>query len=118
MRKPITVGVVGCGYWGPNLVRNFRSIPNCRLKTMCDANEERLKHLRSLYPDVVGETKFESVLADPEIDAVVVATPVRFHYPMAKACLLAGKHVLIEKPMAASVAECQELVDLARKQGL
>lgn len=118
MRRPIAIGVVGCGYWGPNLVRNFRSIPNCRLKTMCDANEERLKHLRSLYPDVVGETKFDSLLADPEIDAIVVATPVRFHYPMAKACLLAGKHVLIEKPMARSTAECRELIALAREKGL
>ena len=118
MTKSINVGVVGCGYWGPNLIRNFRALPNCRLKTMCDISEDRLKHLKGLYAEVEGTTKFEDLLNDPELDAIAVATAVRFHFPMAKASLLAGKHTFIEKPMAASTAECQELVELAQKKGL
>lgn len=118
MTKQINVGVVGCGYWGPNLIRNFRALPGCRLKTMCDLSEERLKHLRSLYAEVEGITNYDDLLSDREVDAIVVATAVRFHYPMAKAALLAGKHTFIEKPMAASTAQCEELVQIAHKQGL
>lgn len=118
MTKLINVGVVGCGYWGPNLVRNFRSLPDCCLKMMCDVNESRLKHLHSLYPEVECGTKYEEMLARTDIDAVVVATSVRLHFPMAKASLLAGKHTLIEKPMAASTAECEELIAIAQSKGL
>lgn len=118
MKKPINVGVVGLGYWGPNLVRNFRSLPDCTLKVMCDLNGERLAHLKTLYPEVEGEKSFEKLIARSDIDAIVIATAVRFHFPMAKAALLAGKHTLIEKPLAASVAECQELIDIARQKGL
>jgi predicted dehydrogenase len=118
MSKTINVGVVGCGYWGPNLIRNFRALPGCRMKTICDLSEERLKHLKSLYSEVEATTSYESLLNDAEIDAIVVATAVRFHYPLAKAALEAGKHTMIEKPMAASVAECEELIDIAQKKGL
>jgi predicted dehydrogenase len=118
MNEPIVVGVVGCGYWGPNLVRNFKSLPNCNLKAMCDVNDSRLKHMRSLYPDVEGMTNFEHMLNGTGLDAVVVAAPVKHHYPLAKAALLAGKHTLIEKPMASSSAECEELVDIAERNGL
>ncbi len=118
MKKRINVGVVGLGYWGPNLVRNLRSIPDCRVKTVCDLNEERLRHIRSLYPEVEGETDFQRMVNNPEIDAVVIATSVRFHYPMAKASLTAGKHTLIEKPMATSTAECEELIEIAQRKGL
>ncbi len=118
MTQKTTVAVVGCGYWGPNLIRNFRSLPDCRLKVMCDLNQQRLKHLHQIYPEVECSSDFEAVLADPEINAVAIATAVRFHYPMAKASLLAGKHTFIEKPMASSAAECQELIDIAQKQGL
>lgn len=118
MKKPITVAIVGFGYWGPNLVRNFRSLPDCRLKAVCDLSEKRLKHMHSLYPDVAGETDFAKLVADSEIDAVVIATSARLHFPMAKSCLEAGKHVMIEKPMATSVAECEELIQIAKKNGL
>src|SRR5438067_1549465 len=101
----INVGVVGCGYWGPNLIRNFRSLGNCRLKLICDISEDRLRHLRVLYPEVEGETNFQRFLARDGLDAVVIATAVKHHHPMAKAALLAGKHTMIEKPMAASTAE-------------
>lgn len=118
MSKLIAVGVVGCGYWGPNLIRNLRHSEQCQLKLICDASEPRLAHMRKLYPEVASTTNFAELVGTPDLDAVVVATPVRFHYEMAKACLLAGKHTLIEKPMARSTAECQELVDLARQQGV
>lgn len=118
MKKLINVGVVGCGYWGPNLVRNFRLIPECRLKAMCDLSQDRLRHLHSLYPEVEGITDFQQLLSRDDIDAVCVATSARLHFRMAKAVLTAGKHVLIEKPMACSTAECLELIELARKQGL
>ncbi len=118
MTAPVKVGVVGCGYWGPNLVRNFRSLPDCRLEMMCDLSEERLDHLRTLYPEVRGEASFEHMLNGAGLDAVVIATAVQMHYPMARASLLAGKHTFIEKPMARSSRECEELVALARRQGL
>ncbi len=118
MTDQIKVGVVGCGYWGPNLIRNFRSLPDCQLKLMCDVNESRLKHLRSLYPEVKGETDFNHVLNGAGLDAVVIATAVKLHFPMAKASLLAGKHTFVEKPMASSAGECQELIDIARQKGL
>lgn len=117
MTKPIRVGVVGCGYWGPNLVRNFRLLPDCTLKTICDANPNRLKHLKNLYPGLQKETDFQRMLKGG-LDAVVIATSVKFHFSMAKASLLAGKHTFIEKPMASSSTECEELVEIARRKGL
>ena len=118
MSKQINVGVVGCGYWGPNLVRNFRSLSGCNLKMMCDVSDARLNSLKILYPDVAAERNFEHMLNGAGMDAVVVATSVKLHFPMAKAALLAGKHVLIEKPMAASAAQCEELIEIARQKGL
>jgi predicted dehydrogenase len=118
MSKQVRVGVVGCGYWGPNLIRNFRSLPDCKLKLMCDVDQGRLKHLRSLYPEAEGCTEFGHMLNGAGLDAVAIATAVKWHYSMAKASLLAGKHTFIEKPMASSSAECEELVEIAKKKGL
>ena len=118
MTKPIRIGVVGCGYWGPNLIRNFRSLQDCTLKVMCDFNEDRLKHLKTLYPEVKGETDFNNMIQNAGLDAVVIATTLKSHYAMAKASLLAGKHTFIEKPMAASLEQCQELNDIAQRNGL
>src|SRR6188768_1973695 len=118
MKKELNIGVVGCGYWGPNLIRNFRTLADCKMQTICDASVERLKHLKNLYPDVETETNYENLLNDTTLDAIVVATPVRYHFPMAKSALLAGKHTFVEKPLAASVEQCEELVALAKKQGL
>lgn len=116
--KKINVGVVGCGYWGPNLIRNFRSLPDCNLKMMCDLSEARLKHLKGLYPEIETDVDYDALLNGIGVDAVVVATSVKLHYPMAKASLLAGKHTFIEKPMASSSEECEELIEIARKKGL
>jgi len=118
MTKKINVAVAGCGYWGPNLIRNFRSLPGCRLKVMCDLSQQRLQHMHAIYPEVEASTDFEAVLADREIDAVAIATSVRLHYPMAKASLLSGKHTFIEKPMASSAEQCEELIEIAEHQGL
>jgi predicted dehydrogenase len=118
MKKPITVGVIGCGYWGPLLVRNLRSLPDCRLKAVCDLSTERLKHISVLYPEIEGMTRPEQFLNGTNLDAVVIATPVKHHYSLAKASLLAGKHTFIEKPMASSSAECEELIEIADSNGL
>ena len=107
----IKVGVVGCGYWGPNLIRNFRSLPECHLEYMCDVSQDRLKHLSSLYPEVKPEMDFGHLLNGAGLDAIAIATSVKHHYSMAKASLEAGKHTFIEKPMASSLQQCQELVD-------
>ncbi len=111
----LRVGVVGCGYWGPNLVRNFSQIPGSMVPIICDLREERLKHVQSLYPFVKTTTRFEDLLDDGDLDAVCIATPVGSHYPLAKRCLEAGKHVLVEKPLTRSVREAEELVELADK---
>ena len=118
MKRKIAVGVLGYGYWGPLLVRNFKSLPDCQLKVVCDVNTARLKHLGTLYPDV-------EVMSDPQqfinvcgLDAFVIATPVKHHYALAKASLLAGKHTFIEKPMASSSEQCEELIDIAERSGL
>ena len=118
MERTLKVGVVGCGYWGPNLVRNFRQSADCNLKILCDASEQRLSHMRRLYPELATTSKFDDLLNDSELDAIVIATPVRFHYTMAKAALSVGKHVFIEKPIARTEAEAAELVSLAERQGL
>jgi predicted dehydrogenase len=118
MKRPVNIGVVGCGYWGPNLVRNFRSLPDCSMRMICDVSEQRLKHLKSLYPEVEGDTDYDHLLNGAGLDAIVIATAVRHHYSMAKASLVAGKHTFIEKPMAGSSRDCEELIEIAQKQGL
>lgn len=118
MSKQIKVGVVGLGYWGPNLVRNFRALPDCHLRMMCDLDEDRLKHLSTLYPEVEPSREFKHVLNGANLDAVVIATAVGSHFTMAKASLLAGKHTFIEKPMASSSDQCEELIDIARRKGV
>jgi predicted dehydrogenase len=118
VKKQPKIGVIGCGYWGPLLIRNFRSLPDCQLKAVCDLNTERLKHINTLYPDIEGTTRPLQFLDGSSLDAVVIATPVKHHYSLAKASLLAGKHTFIEKPMASSSAECEELIEIAQRNGL
>jgi predicted dehydrogenase len=118
MNEILSVAVAGCGYWGPNLIRNFSSLPDCRVKQMCDTEENRLAHMKKLYPSVATTTKFEDLINDKDLDAIVVATPVHLHHGLGKKSLLAGKHTFIEKPMATSSADCEELVALAAKKNL
>jgi predicted dehydrogenase len=113
-----TIGVIGCGYWGPNLARNFNQLPTSRVKYCCDLEERRLKHMKSLYPTVETTNRFQDLIEDPQVDAIAIATPVSTHYPLAKACLEGGKHVLVEKPLTGKISEAEELVDIAEKKGL
>jgi len=113
----INVALIGYGYWGPNLARNFHSLPECRLIACCDINEERLKEAQRLYPGLKITTDFRDLLKDDEVDAVAIATPVGLHYSIAREALLHGKHVLVEKPMTTSVEEARDLVELANRQG-
>lgn len=118
MAGKINVGVVGCGYWGPNLIRNFASLHDAKLQAVCDLNVQRLKHIQDLYPSVEGFTDYGRFLSEGNLDAVVVATSVGLHHPMAKAALEAGKHVLVEKPLAKSSAQCADLIEVANRKGL
>ncbi len=113
-----TIAVVGCGYWGPNLIRNFNSLQGCRVKIVCDINKKRLAHMVSRYPGIETTTDYDELINDSDIDAVAIATPVQLHFEIAKKSLEAGKHILIEKPMASSVAECEKLKELAEQQNL
>jgi len=114
----LNIAVVGCGYWGPNLIRNFNSLSDCQVKLACDTDPARLAHMNELYAALDTTYDFNDLLENDEIDAVAIATPVRFHFEMAKKILLAGKHTFIEKPMAGSTKECEELITLAQKQNL
>lgn len=121
-RKPsgtskIGVAVVGCGYWGPNLVRNFASCPMTCVVAVCDQDPARLERAGSLCPQAKRMENFSALLDDPAVQAVAIATPVATHAELALAALEAGKHVLVEKPMAASVAEAEEMVRRAEKVG-
>lgn len=112
------LAVVGCGYWGPNLLRNFNSLPGCAVKLACDVSPQRLERMQALYPQLAVTLDFDDVFRRRDIDAAVIATPVRFHYAMARRCLESGVHTFIEKPMATSTAECRHLVDLAQARRL
>lgn len=116
--KQIGIGVIGCGYWGPNLIRNFHQIKGSRVVAVADLNEKRLAHIAELYPGVTATPDYQQVIARPEVEAVVVATPVGTHSKFVMDALRAGKHVLVEKPMAISSAECQEMVDEAARRNL
>lgn len=109
----ISVGVAGLGYWGPNLVRNFSTSPNTELTWLCDSNPARLREVGEHHPEARRTTELEEMLADERLDAVAIATPVTTHHRMVKAALIARKHVLVEKPLATSVAQAAELVALA-----
>ena len=108
-----SVGIIGCGYWGPNLIRNFVENERAALRWICDVDEHRLREFGRRYPSVRTTTDCQQLFADRELDAVVVATPVATHYPFVKDALRAGKHVLVEKPFTTSMREAEELVRLA-----
>lgn len=113
----LRVGIIGFGYWGPNLTRNFHEIPNSELSAIADFKEERLQHAKSLYPDV-NLVKDYKELFEMGLDAVVVSTPPVTHYSVAKDCLEHGLHVLVEKPLTLNSQHARELIDLAHSKGL
>jgi predicted dehydrogenase len=114
----ITVGVIGYGYWGPNLVRNFSELPEARLVAVVDLEPNRLAAVRRRYPSVRTTESYRDVVRDPEIDAVVVASPASTHFEVALDSLRAGKHVLVEKPMTATSEEAARLIDEAARRDL
>jgi len=118
MDREIAVAVVGCGYWGPNLIRNFNALPECKVRYVCDKDEKRLAHMKQLYPSVEPTEDFGKIVGDKEVDAVVVATPVHLHYELSKMALQAGKHTFVEKPMTQTSAQANELVQIAAKKEL
>ncbi len=113
----LTVGVIGCGYWGPNLIRNFINLKTAGVKICSDIDSGRLDHMKHLYPSLATTTDYRDLLKDESIDAVVIATPVSTHYAIAAEALEAGKHVFCEKPLTQSVEEGVKLVDLADEKG-
>ena len=113
----LRVGIIGCGYWGPKLARNFNDLPNATLEMVADLREDRLAEIYNLYPQVTVTRNHKDLLA-ADIDAIVIATPVNTHYPIAKEVLLSGKHVLIEKPITAHSDQARDLIEIARKKNL
>lgn len=115
--KKISVGIIGCGYWGPNLIRNFSACPRTEVSVVCDASAERLEKIKQSFGHLNTVTTVDEMLDTPGLQAVAIATPVSTHFALAKRCLEAGLHVMVEKPLAASTREAQTLVDIAAKQG-
>lgn len=113
----LKVGVIGSGYWGPKLVRNFNDIPGASLAMVADLRADRLLEINQLYPEVITTRNYEDLL-DSDLDAVVIATPVNTHYSLTREALLAGKHVFVEKPITSNAAQADELVALAAERGL
>ncbi|BAY66046.1 oxidoreductase domain protein [Calothrix brevissima NIES-22] len=118
MGSNINIGVIGYGYWGPNLVRNFSEIPGVQIKTVSDFKPELLAKVQARYPKINVTTDCRDIFTDPTIDAVAIATPVSTHFDLALAALKAGKHVLVEKPMTVSTEQAMRLIDEAEKRNL
>ncbi len=114
----INVGVIGYGYWGPNLVRNLFEVPETQVVAVSDMRQERLDQVRSRYPSVEVSTDFHQLLNNPKIDAIAIATPVSTHYDLALQALRSGKHVMVEKPMASSSEQAMRLIDEAASRNL
>lgn len=112
----VRLGVIGCGHWGPNHVRNFSSLPDSQVTWVADLSDERLKCIKDSYPHVSTTKDYKDILKDPKVDAVVVSTPTATHYQIVKDCLGAEKNVLCEKPLTLHKWESEELVELAEKK--
>ncbi len=111
--SPVHTAVVGYGYWGPNLVRNVAECPELTLAAICDSDRARLEHFRQRHGDAQAVAELDEILDDPAVEAVVIATPPKSHYELARRSLEAGKHVLVEKPLAVRLVDARELVELA-----
>ena len=112
----IGVAVIGCGYWGPNVVRNLNALPGAEARVLCDVDPARLEPLRRRYPAARATTDYRDALADPRVDAVAICTPVASHFEIAEAALRAGRHVLVEKPLADTARHAERLVLLAEQE--
>jgi predicted dehydrogenase len=112
----LRIGAIGYGYWGPNIVRNFSMANESQVTMVCDMNQQSLKKVKKAYPQMKVTTDVKELIKDPEVDAVAIATPVFTHYELAKMAIKAGKSVFVEKPFTYTVAEAEELIELARKK--
>ena len=117
-RGSISIGVIGCGHWGPNHIRSFRSLPGVDVNWAVDNDAQRRSHVSSLYDRLRATDNFDEMLDDESVDAVVVATPTSSHYKIAMAAIEAGKHVLCEKPLGVNSNECRELIEAAAARGV
>lgn len=113
--KKINIGVIGCGYWGPNFVRNFSQIPNVKIVAICDMRPDKLEYIKGIYPSLQTYSDYRRVLDIPDLDAVVISTPASTHYSISREALLKKKHVLVEKPISIDIAEAGELINLSKK---
>jgi len=113
----IDLAVIGCGHWGPNHIRIFNSLPESRVGAVVDLDEEKLRSVHEMYPEIRCEPDYRTVLENPGFDAVVVATPVSSHYKIVRESILAGKHVLCEKPLCENSEQAEELLGLAQAEG-
>ncbi len=111
----INIAIIGCGHWGPNYIRNFKDIPDSDVVMCCDRDQERLENITKRFPEIKTTTKYTDILENGNIDAVIIATPASTHYEIAKACLLTGKHVLVEKPVTTDVTQAKDLADIIGK---
>ncbi|CAN1209229.1 Putative oxidoreductase YdgJ [Tumidithrix helvetica PCC 7403] len=118
MENNVNIGIIGYGYWGPNLVRNFSEIPRAQVRTVSDFKPELLAKVQARYPTIQVTTRCQDIFTDPKIDAVAIATPVSTHFDLALAALKAGKHVLVEKPMTVTTEQAMRLIDEAEKRKL
>lgn len=118
MTDMINIAVVGSGYWGPNLIRNIAGLPNAALHTVCDLNPKALETNAKRYPGIKTTPDYASVLADPDVHGIVLATPAHLHGAMTHAAIEAGKHVMVEKPLSLRADEAKSLVELADKNGV
>lgn len=114
----VRIGIIGLGYWGPNLVRNFDNLSNSKVTVCCDLNDERLNHVYANFPHINRTNKYEELLNHNTVDAVVISTPTKTHYSLARQALECGFHTFVEKPLATTTKECEELIRLAKKQGV
>lgn len=110
----MNVALIGAGYWGPNLVRVFFGLPDCNIQTICDKRKERLDSIGASFPNINTTQDYKVLLGNPELEAIAIATEAQYHYEIAKECLLAGKHVLVEKPLALNSHECKDLIGIAK----
>ena len=109
----VRIGVIGCGYWGPNLIRSFVRVPECRVVAAADLHPVKLEAVQRIYPTLVTSTSAQQMLESEDLDAVAIATPISTHYEIAREALRRGKHVLVEKPMTTTGREAEELIRLA-----
>ena len=114
MKNKVTIGVVGCGYWGPNYVRVFNELPSSSVLWCCDIDSDRLMHMKRLYPNVRISKNYKEILEDAKVDAVVVTTPASTHYQIAMEAMENNKHVLIEKPMATNTKHAEQLYEKSK----